>query len=99
MITKLLILFLCFMQMNSKHEITEYSITFGSCNGFFSDRYTSIFETIANKNSDLFIWIGDVVYIDYWIPPLELFYFYNDPTYIQSLFNNFKYNNPHYKKL
>lgn len=40
----------------------QISITFGSCYGIW-DRTSDIFKTIA-PSTDIFIWLGDVAYID-----------------------------------
>ena len=48
------------------------SLTFGSCYGLF-DNESSIFETIS-QNTDVFIWLGDVAYVDapdYSFKPME----------------------------
>ena len=39
-------------------------LTFGSCYGFF-DMENEIFETIDKDDSDLWVWLGDVTYLDY----------------------------------
>ena len=38
-------------------------VAFGSCYGVF-DHESDIFETIAKDDPDLFVWLGDVAYID-----------------------------------
>ena len=38
-------------------------IAFGSCYGIF-DKRTDIFERIAGDEPDLFVWLGDVAYVD-----------------------------------
>ena len=38
-------------------------MAFGSCYGIFSHT-SDIFETIAEERPDLFVWLGDVAYVD-----------------------------------
>ena len=38
-------------------------IAFGSCYGIYEKR-SDIFDTIATDEPDLFIWLGDVAYVD-----------------------------------
>ena len=41
----------------------EINLAFGSCYGIFSHT-SDIFETIADQKPDLFVWLGDVAYVD-----------------------------------
>ena len=38
-------------------------VAFGSCYGY-KDHDSNIFETVVKDDPDLFIWLGDVAYID-----------------------------------
>lgn len=63
MINKLVFIILSFAQIKAS-LYNNTRITFGSCNGFFNDRNTSIFKSIAKTNSDAFIWLGDSAHVD-----------------------------------
>ena len=39
-------------------------VAFGSCYGIFTHT-SDIFETIAAEKADLFVWLGDVAYVDH----------------------------------
>jgi alkaline phosphatase D len=47
---------------NSKLEISK--IGFGSCYNYFGPKRMDIFNTINSLNPDMFIWLGDVTYLD-----------------------------------
>ncbi len=38
-------------------------VAFGSCYGIFSHK-SDIFETVVKDDPDLFVWLGDVAYVD-----------------------------------
>ena len=41
----------------------SFRIAFGSCYGIF-DKTSDIFQTIAQDEPDVFVWLGDAAYID-----------------------------------
>ena len=47
---------------NSNLEINK--ISFGSCYNYFGPKRMDVFSTINSLNPDMFIWLGDVVYLD-----------------------------------
>ncbi|MFL5730620.1 MAG: alkaline phosphatase D family protein [Cytophagaceae bacterium] len=45
--------------------VTDFSVVFGSCAVFTKDEsITHIYESIASKNPDLMVWMGDNIYLD-----------------------------------
>ena len=52
-------------------------ITFGACKNH-KKREAAIFQAIGKEDSDVFIWSGDVLYVDYNILPFLWGYF--DPN-------------------
>lgn len=72
-------------------------LTFGSCYGLFGHEPADIFYRIAELRSDLFIWLGDVAYVDekHFTPP---FFRYAGKEKIQEKFNINKFK-PEYTKL
>ena len=49
--------------IEASQDTSELRIAFGSCYGIFSHE-SDIFNTIAADRPDLFIWLGDVAYVD-----------------------------------
>jgi alkaline phosphatase D len=94
----ILIFFSCFtisLQPLSALEKSKFKVSFGSCNNFDFDPTSTIFSTIAEYDPDVFIWLGDVVYLD------EKFLFHRRlPPFdkIIKKFNDTKLNK-HYQKL
>ena len=74
-------------------------IAFGSCQGLLSDRDTDIFKVISRQVPEMFIWLGDAVHLDYWIPPFRLFYMHPDKEHMKATFDHFKETDRHYKLL
>ena len=71
-------------------------VTFGSCNAFFGDEPNDIFSRIAEQHPDLWIWLGDVAYVDLkGLPPR---FGFTGEAVITQRFNNVK-NNPVYSQL
>jgi len=74
----------------------EILLTFGSCNAFVGDEPNEIFNRITELRPDVWVWLGDVTYIDvYNLPPR---FKYRGEEYAREKFNQAK-NNPNYKKL
>ncbi|KAL4498522.1 hypothetical protein ABPG72_019640 [Tetrahymena utriculariae] len=61
-------------QIIQSHNLKKQKIAFGSCNKFFRNHKSDIFYDIAKQNPDVWVWLGDVAYLDnmslpaYWIP-------------------------------
>ncbi len=75
---------------NKNINKTFNNFSFGSCFlGFLSDR-DDMFNTINKNNPELWVWLGDAAYIDYY----TMNYFSNnilvDLEYAQYMFNKVK---------
>jgi len=74
----------------------EILLSFGSCNAFVGDEPNDIFNRIRELHPDVWVWLGDVTYIDVFnLPPR---FKYRGEEYARDKFNQAK-NNPNYKKL
>ena len=63
-------LFYCLLFLLSVADVTKIAI--GSCYGQFKNTNPRIFESIADDDPDLFIWLGDSIYGDLVSFPKEL---------------------------
>ena len=79
--------------VKDSHNIT---IAFGSCNRYTSEEDNQIFYRIAEANPDLWIWLGDVAYVDQ--RTLGIMFTYAGETKIRNKFNEVK-NSPAYSHL
>jgi hypothetical protein len=59
-----------YIPQENLHNITQMNtFTFGSCYNGGNSKHSSrfdIFDTIGKQNPDLFMWIGDVAYVQYY---------------------------------
>jgi hypothetical protein len=53
--------------LDTSKELTR--IAFGSCYGAHREENPTIINSIADYKPDIFVWLGDVQYIDRWILP------------------------------
>ena len=47
----------------SSNDVNSIKLAFGSCYGI-RDKKSNIFETIVKDEPDVWIWLGDVAYVD-----------------------------------
>ena len=68
-------------------------LTFGSCNCFFGDEPNDIFYRAAELNPDVWVWLGDVAYLDLrGYPP---FFGFNGEETIKQRLSHAKTTNHH----
>jgi len=46
-------------------DLNNILLTFGSCSSMFLDDPNDVFDRITETDSDVFVWLGDVTYIDF----------------------------------
>ena len=71
-------------------------LTFGSCNAFIGDEPSDIFNRVAELHPDVWVWLGDVSYID--VESLPPRFKFRGEDFARDKFNIAK-NNPNYKRL
>ena len=52
------------LKMGNNSNMIINKFAFGSCYNFFGPKRMDIFKTINNNNPDMFVWLGDVTYLD-----------------------------------
>eukprot|EP00357_Protocruzia_adherens_P023001 CAMPEP_0115046480 /NCGR_PEP_ID=MMETSP0216-20121206/48771_1 /TAXON_ID=223996 /ORGANISM="Protocruzia adherens, Strain Boccale" /LENGTH=402 /DNA_ID=CAMNT_0002429563 /DNA_START=141 /DNA_END=1346 /DNA_ORIENTATION=+ len=68
-------------------SITLEKLSFGSCAGLFNKK-ANIFEDVAKENAQVWLWLGDVAYVDTFIFPN--FWVNSSPEYVKKTFDHEK---------
>lgn len=46
------------------HNESQTKVTFGSCNKYYRSHKSDIFYDVAAMKADVWVWLGDIAYID-----------------------------------
>ena len=84
-------------KLESKSE-QQLRIVFASCYKVVRIENNTIFESIEQKKPDVFIWLGDVAYVDKRVLPPFVFAANKNETNIREIYN-FTYNDRKYQQL